>query len=168
VTLGVVTARDGWSEACGGPCATRGLGRAFERSRVVRGFGATSISSYEERMQSREHSRSGARKNGREYPGRGLSGGEAGNTRALMPGQQPRTPESLIKRRQSRERPNPARVTAENARAVDQRRQSRKRPNLARIKAENSRAFSGCESRERPCFRLTEAKSREYPYPLLG
>jgi len=95
--LGAVTARGGWPEACGGPCATRGLGRAFERSRVVmRGFGATSISSYEERMQSREHSRSGARKNGREYLGRGSSRGEAGNIRALMPGQQPRTPEPLV------------------------------------------------------------------------
>jgi len=44
------------------------------------------------------------------------------------------------------------------------RRQSREHPNLARIKAENSRTFRGCRSRERPCFCLTEVKSRERPY----
>jgi len=84
----------------------------------MRDFGSGADASYEKRRQSREHPSSGISIQPR-MPEPWINGGKAGNIRALMQGKWSRTPVPLIKRRQSRERPSPARMTAENARAVD-------------------------------------------------
>jgi len=160
-TLGPVSARVDWPKACGGSCGTRGLGRAFERSRaMLRVFrnGADSFrmksggraenaralvqgeTAENTRIVDQAEAKPGTpalwcRENGRERPSRWLNGGKAGNA---LHGWRPRTPGPWINGGK-----------AGNARAS----QGMPEPSV------------GPKSRERSCFWLLETESREHPYP---